>query len=75
MLCISLLECIERGSVTFVEPDSTFCLSNQTFHWFNSTDSIPLRQLELMKQLHSECPIIPGYGNCTCVAERMTYEV
>lgn len=75
MLCKSVLESIERGSVTFMEPDFTFCLTNQTFHWFNSTDSIPLRQLERMKQLNSECPYIPGYGNCTCEQERMTYEV
>lgn len=75
MLCKSVLESIERGGVHFVDPDATYCLSNQTFNWFNSTDSIPLRQLERMKQLQSECPYIPGYGNCTCEAERMTYEV
>lgn len=74
MLCKPVQESIERG-VIFVEPDSTFCLTNQTFNWFNSTDSIPLRQLELMKQLHSECPHFPGYGNCTCEPQRMTYEV
>lgn len=74
MLCKSVLESIERGGVHFVDPDSTFCLTNQTFNWFNSTDSIPLRQLERMKQLQSECPTIEGFGNCTCDPERMTYE-
>lgn len=57
----------------FVEPDSTYCLMNQTFYWFNSTDRIPLRQLERMKQMHSDCPFIPGYGNCTCELEQMSY--
>lgn len=75
MLCKSVLETIERGGVHFEDLDKTYCLSNQTFNWFNSTDSIPLRQLVRMKQLQTECPFIPGYGNCTCDAERMTYEV
>lgn len=73
ILCKSILESTERGGVTFVEPDSTYCLMNQTFHWFNSTDKIPLRQVERMKQMHSECPFIPGYGNCTCELEQMSY--
>lgn len=73
ILCKSIIESTERGGVTFIEPDSTYCLMNQTFHWFNSTDTIPLRQLERMKQLHSECPTIPGVGSCKCEQERMTY--
>lgn len=75
MLCKSVLELIERGSVNFVDPDSTSCLMNQTFNWFNSTDMMPLRQLERVKQLNSECPRIPNFGNCTCEPERMGYEV
>lgn len=75
MLCKSVLELIERGSVNFVDPDSTSCLMNQTFNWFNSTDMMPLRQLERVKQLNSECPRIPNAGNCTCEPERMGYEV
>lgn len=75
LLCKSVLESIDRGGVHFVDLDSTSCLTNQTFNWFMSTDSIPLRQLVRMKQLQSECPFIPGHGNCTCDAERMTYKV
>lgn len=74
MLCKLVLESIERGNVTFIEADSTFCLMNQQYHWFNSTDSLPIRQLEKMKQLNADCPSIPGKGNCSCIAERMTYE-
>lgn len=75
MLCKSISEFIERRNVTFVEPDETSCITNQTFHWFASADSLPLRQLQRMKQLDSECPQIEGYGNCTCAPERMSYEV
>lgn len=74
MLCKNLYESIERGNVTFIEADSTFCLTNQTYNWFNSTDSLPIRQLEKMKQLNTDCPSIPGHGNCTCIPERLTYE-
>lgn len=74
MLCKSLLE--SMSGYDFKDPDSTFCLTNKTFNWFNSTDRIPLRHLAHLKtkNLHSECPSIPGYGNCTCTAERMLYK-
>jgi Leucine rich repeat len=49
MLCKSVLESIDRFK--FVDPDSTFCLTNNSFNWFNSTDSIPLRQLELINSV------------------------
>lgn len=73
MLCKSVYDSIERGNVTFIEADSTFCQTNQTYHWFNSTDPMPIRQLDIMKQLNSECPSFPGHGNCSCTPERLTY--
>lgn len=73
MLCKSVYDSIERGNVTFIEADSTYCQTNQTYHWFNSTDPMPIRQLDIMKQLNSECPSIPGHGNCSCTPERLTY--
>ncbi|XP_055912289.1 protein halfway [Eupeodes corollae] len=73
LLCNSLLDSIVRGSFKFVLPDTTYCLWNQTYNWFNSTDYMPIRQLERWKRLHSECPKIPGYGNCTCDAEQMAF--
>lgn len=70
------MDSLERvgDRVSFVQPDSTFCLTNQTFHWFNSTESMPIKQLQSMMQLNSECPSIPGYGNCTCESERMSFQ-
>lgn len=69
MLCKSILDSTERGGVHFVDPYNTSCLLNQTFHWFNSTDRMQLVQLERMKQLQNDCP-----RNCTCEAERMSYD-
>lgn len=73
MLCKSVYDSIERGNVTFKEADSTYCQTNQTYHWFNSTDPMPIRQLDIMKQLNSECPSFPEHGNCSCTPERLTY--
>ncbi|XP_031628091.1 protein halfway [Contarinia nasturtii] len=75
LLCKMVLESIERGNVTFIEADSTFCLMNQTYGFFNSTDSLPIRQLEKMKQMNADCPSIPGKGNCTCIPEQMAIEL
>lgn len=73
MLCKSVSDTIDRGGIEFVETNNTYCLTNQTFSWFNSTESVPIRQLYKMKQLQTECPVIPGFGNCTCLAERMNF--
>lgn len=73
--CTMVLESIDRGNVTFIGAEQTSCLSNQTYHWFNSTDPLPIRQLEKIKQLNENCPSIPGKGNCTCRPERMPVEL
>lgn len=75
MLCKSVTDALERGNIQFVDPESTYCLSNQTYYWFNSTDTVPLVQLIRMKQLQSECPSMPGKGNCTCEPAQMTWDV
>lgn len=73
MLCKSVLEAIDRVGYKFVAPDTTYCVANSTYSWFNTTETIPIRQLERVKQLQAECPSIPGHGNCTCESERMSY--
>lgn len=74
MLCKSVLETLER-SVHFVDLDSTYCLTNQTYNWFNSTDSLSLRVLVRIKQLQTECPKVSGYGDCMCRPEQMHWKV
>lgn len=74
MLCKSVGDSLERGNIQFVDPNATYCLSNQTFNWFNSTDLMPLSQMIRINRIKSECPYIPDKGNCTCVSEQMTYK-
>lgn len=71
MLCKSVSESMERGGVYFSEPDSTYCRTNLPFNWFQSHANISLSHLIRRMQLESECPKVPGYGNCTCSSTRM----
>nr|CAD7461528.1 unnamed protein product [Timema tahoe] len=48
----------------FERQDNTYCSSSQTFHWFNSTERIPLVQLEKV------CPQGDDY-KCTCETVRL----
>ena len=72
MLCKSVNDSMERG-LTILEPDTTFCLANKTFNWFNSTEKLSIRHLENMRRIQVDCPVIAGVA-CTCVPERMHYE-
>lgn len=71
MLCKPLLETIFRGSLRFVAPNSSYCLLDYNYNWFNSSDYVAISQLEMARRFHTECPIIPGKGNCTCTPEHM----
>lgn len=71
MLCKPLLETIFRGSLRFVAPNSSYCLLDYNYNWFNSSDYVAISQLEMARRFHTECPVIPGKGNCTCTPEHM----
>lgn len=71
MLCNNLVETIFRGSFKFVAPNSSFCLLDYRFKWFNTTDYIAISQIDIIRRFYTDCPVIPGKGNCTCVPEHM----
>lgn len=75
MLCKSVLEALGRGGIKFVDPEKTFCLTNHTFNWFNTTEFVPLRQLLRMNQLQNECPTFENNRNCVCSGERINYDL
>lgn len=75
MLCSTVTATIENKNVNVVDNDYTYCLTNQTYPWFNSSDSVSLWELERLMQLTSECLFIPGHGSCKCEAEQMTFKV
>lgn len=69
MLCKSVLESLKEG-LKFIDETSTFCLTNRTFNWFDSTDVIPLPQLLLSQRIQNDCP-----KNCTCELERLNFDL
>ncbi|XP_073832130.1 leucine-rich repeat domain-containing protein hfw isoform X1 [Musca autumnalis] len=71
MLCNNLMATIFRGSFKFVSPNSTYCLLDSAFNWFNSTDYIAISQLDIIRRFYTDCPVIQGKGNCTCNPEHM----
>uniref|UniRef100_A0A0A1WPV5 Protein halfway n=1 Tax=Zeugodacus cucurbitae TaxID=28588 RepID=A0A0A1WPV5_ZEUCU len=71
MLCYDIYNSIFRDSLKFVNQQNSYCLHNSSFHWFNSTDLISIKELVKSRPLNTDCPSIPGYGNCTCKNEHM----
>lgn len=54
MLCKSVLDALERyskGHLNFINVNTTFCTSSKTFHWFNTTELVPIRQVEVIHEV------------------------
>ncbi|KAK9496736.1 hypothetical protein O3M35_013025 [Rhynocoris fuscipes] len=57
--------------LNFNNRNSTFCLTSQSFHWFNSTSLVSLEQVELLQGLEKkECPKGTNY-KCNCSPHRV----
>ncbi|XP_058444849.1 protein halfway [Malaya genurostris] len=69
MLCKSLLDSLKEGD-KFIDPEATFCLTNRTFNWFDSTDRIPLHQLVLSQRVQNDCP-----KRCSCELDRLNFDL
>ncbi|XP_054088593.1 protein halfway [Zeugodacus cucurbitae] len=66
LLCYDIYNSIISDSLKFVNQQNSYCLLNFTFRWFNSTELISIKELVKLRSLNTDCPSIPGYGNCTC---------
>lgn len=51
MHCSSVVNAVERGEIDFKNKNDTYCLSSKTFNWFNSTEKIPLSQVENLQNV------------------------
>lgn len=72
--CKAVMESMSRPGIKYIDMDNTFCLMNQTFSWFNSSNYVPLTSLMRMKQLQDECPTFEGNRSCLCKTDRFNYE-
>ncbi|KAK4872493.1 hypothetical protein RN001_014522 [Aquatica leii] len=66
LLCSHLVDALKRTELHFNSENETFCLSSNTFHWFNSTELVPLKQVVSVHELRKDCII-----NCTCEPSRL----
>lgn len=67
LMCKSLVEVMNTTKLHFLRGNETFCLLPKTFNWFNTTDQIPLNQVETYRELEKKtCS-----DNCTCKAQRL----
>lgn len=59
LLCKHLLEIIGRN-IVFLNGNDTFCQISNTYNWFNSTDLVPLEQMNKFLDSWKDC------SNCSC---------
>lgn len=67
LMCKSLMDAMNNTELSFVRDSETYCLFPKTFHWFNTTEKIPLRQVKTYNEIEKKsCG-----DNCTCKAHRL----
>lgn len=53
--CSHLFDALKRSEINFKNKNETYCLSSKTFHWFNSTELVPLAQVESVYEVRRPC--------------------
>ncbi|XP_967806.3 protein halfway isoform X2 [Tribolium castaneum] len=66
MLCSNLFDALKRTELHFSNINNSFCLFARTFHWFNTTETVPLTQVIGTHKLRKDCR-----KNCTCEPSRL----
>ncbi|XP_026277562.1 protein halfway [Frankliniella occidentalis] len=69
--CDSIKELMKyMKNLQFSHDNNTYCLNPSSFHWFNSTEKVPLASVVLLNKLEQECP--RGETEpCICKAVRL----
>lgn len=67
LMCRSLMDAMNNTELSFIKESETYCLFPKTFHWFNTTEKIPLKQVKTYNEIEKKsCS-----DNCTCKAQRL----
>ncbi|XP_045464504.1 protein halfway isoform X2 [Harmonia axyridis] len=69
ILCSSVLDALKRAELFFNNYNETNCSSSKTFHWFNSTEHLPLIRIIGLHELSKDCNKMNS--NCTCEPSRV----
>lgn len=51
ILCSSVQYIMSKDDIFFENENSSVCLSSTTFHWFNSTEQVPISQVKLLQEV------------------------
>lgn len=52
MLCRSVLDTLVKHSkMNFINSNTSFCTSSKTFQWFNTTELVTVRQVEVIHEV------------------------
>ncbi|XP_077298708.1 leucine-rich repeat domain-containing protein hfw [Arctopsyche grandis] len=74
ILCQSVLDALKKHGehLKFMNTNSTFCSSSNTFHWFNTTELVSIIQVELIHELSDRCiEVGMNLVNCSCIPVRL----
>lgn len=56
--------------IKFNRENETVCSASKTWHWFNTTERVPLKQVQYLSRLETECPRGLNW-QCHCKFRRM----
>ncbi|XP_051173191.1 protein halfway isoform X2 [Leptopilina boulardi] len=56
--------------INFNRENDTLCSASKTWHWFNTTEQVPLKEVLYLSQLQTECPKGENW-QCQCNFRRM----
>ncbi|XP_014230349.1 protein halfway [Trichogramma pretiosum] len=69
LLCHDIYQNINKtgeNQIVFNRENETVCSSSKTWHWFNATAQVPLKQVRYLSSLQTECP---RGENWMCICE------
>ncbi|XP_020295692.1 protein halfway isoform X2 [Pseudomyrmex gracilis] len=73
LLCQDIYQYINKPGekqITFNRENDTVCSAVATWHWFNTTEQVPLTQVIYLSLLQTECPKGDGW-QCQCDIKRL----
>ncbi|XP_031781227.1 protein halfway isoform X1 [Nasonia vitripennis] len=73
LLCHDIYQNINKtgeNQIIFNRENETVCSSSKTWHWFNATAQVPLKQVRYLSSLQTECPKGKNW-QCACEFSRL----
>ncbi|XP_058800270.1 protein halfway isoform X2 [Phymastichus coffea] len=75
LLCHDIQQNVNKtgeNQIIFNRENETLCSTKKNWHWFNSTEEIPLKSVRYISSLQSECPKGENW-HCICEFDRLEF--